>query len=494
MRILHVLLGALFLAGFPCPASPATITIDAEKDLVPVNPLLFGTNLHANDEAGEPIKAFIRDVGLSLFRYPDGGGYYYLERPGDGWGSGQAGRGANDKLAASYLGCFKNVARFAAETGCRLTACVNVENGSVDAAVAWVRYAKQEKLGITHWCLGNEVYYDEQLKKPQNYAACIQKFATALKQADPSIKIGMDFGNAYENRQHQWAERILRAAGEHIDFIDVHWYAGRSNSGAADWSIIVASPLRIAEDVREFRQLVRSCVPGRTIEVCYLEWGIFAKEPGQQSLANALFTADCLGQLHLAQVTMACNYNLQEKIFGLIPGWCAAEGWGGNPWNGRTVRPKALAIKLWTTHMARGGLVDTRVADCGTLTQSSTWHSLLNYTGREFPALSAYCTRDEGRGRLTLMVINKKPDSAVEAEVAVSGFVRLPTAKAATLNGPDYLSHNDDGSTYRSVTPAPAVTVRITESVIDAAGAAFRYKFPAHSITVIELLARQEGK
>jgi alpha-L-arabinofuranosidase len=92
------------------------------------------------------------------------------------------------------------------------------------------------------------------------------------------------------------------------------------------------------------------------------------------------------------------------------------------------------------------------------------------------------------------MVINKKPDSAVEAEVAVSGFVPLPTAKAATLNGPDYLSHNDDGSTYRSVTPAPAVTVRITESVIDAAGAAFRYKFPAHSITVIELLARQEGK
>ena len=176
MRSLYLLLGFLVLVCFPRPASPASITIDSGKDPVPVNPLLFGTNLHANDESGEPIKAFIRDIGLSLYRYPDGGGNYYLHRPGDGWGSGQAGMGANDKLAASYLGCFQNVARFANDTGCRLTACVNVENGSLDAAVAWVQYAKQEKLGVTHWCLGNEVYYDETLTDPQNYAACIKKF------------------------------------------------------------------------------------------------------------------------------------------------------------------------------------------------------------------------------------------------------------------------------------------------------------------------------
>ena len=490
MQIRYPLLGLLVVLGLPRPATTATITVDSEKDLMPVNPLLFGTNLHANDESGEPIKAFIRDIGLSLYRYPDGGGYYYLHRPGDGWGSGPAGQGVNDKLAASYLGSFKNVAQFANETGCRLTACVNVENGSVDAAVAWVQYARQEKLGITHWCLGNEVYYDEKLKDPQNYAACIKKFARAMKEADPSIKIGMDFGNAYENRTHRWAEPILQAAGDSIDFIDVHWYGGRSNSGTADWSIIVASPLRIADDVQAFRKMVQQCIPGRTIEVCYLEWGIFAKEPGQQSLANALFTADCLGQFHLAKVTIACNYNFQEKIFGLIPGWCEAEGWGGNPWNGVTIRPKALAIKLWTKYMAHGGLVETRVADGGTLTQPRSWHDLLNYTGREFPAISAYCARDEGRKRLTLMVINKEPDSPVEVEVALAGFAPRATAKVATLGGPHYLSHNDDGSTFRSVRPAPPVTVRIAESAFEAAGSSFRYRFPEHSITVIELQAR----
>ncbi len=88
MPILYLLLGLLVILGLPCPATTATITIDSRKDLVPVNPLLFGTNLHAKDESSEPIKAFIRDIGLSLYRYPDGGGYYYyLHRPGDGWGN-----------------------------------------------------------------------------------------------------------------------------------------------------------------------------------------------------------------------------------------------------------------------------------------------------------------------------------------------------------------------------------------------------------------------
>ena len=277
------------------------------------------------------------------------------------------GAGAGEKLGRSYLGCFANVARFAQETNCGLTACVNVENGTVDAAVQWVKYAKQEKLGIKYWCLGNEVYSDARLKEPRQYAACIAKYAAAMKAVDPSVKIGMDFGNAYVNRSGGWADKILPAAGRQIDFINVHWYAGRSNNSTPDWSIITASPLRIAEDVRDFRTMIRKSVPDHDLEVCYLEWGIFATEPGRQSLTNGLFAADCLGQFNLAGVSVACNYNLQEKSFGLIPGWNEAEGWGGNPWNGVTVRPKALAFKLWRKYMADHSLLETRVSDCGTL-------------------------------------------------------------------------------------------------------------------------------
>ena len=474
----------------PLSAQPAAaITVDVGKDLARVEPRVFGTNLHANDESTDAVKAFIRDIGLTIYRYPDAGSYYFLQSPGDGWGSA-TGAGAGHRLAASYLGDFRNAVQFARDTGAAITACVPVENCTVEAAVAWVKYARERNLGITHWCLGNEVYYVDPLKNPDNYVMCIQKFSPAMKAADPSIKIGMDFGNAYENRTGKWAEPILRAAAADIDFIDVHWYAGRSNSGAPDWSIITSSPLRIAGDVKAFRQMVRQCAPGRDMEVCYLEWGIFAKEPGQQSLANALFAADCLGQFLLADIRIACNYNFQEKIFGLIPGWCKAEGWGGNPWNGVTVRPKALAIKLWTKYMAGFALVDAQVAGGGTFTPAKTWHEFLNYTGGDVPYLAAYAARDEARKRLTLMVINRKPDGQIAASITVNGFRPAAAAKVATLNGPEYLSHNDDGKTFLSVTPAPPVSVKIAETAASGVGEKWEYAFPAHSITVIDMAAQ----
>ena len=183
--------------GTPRAAVSGSIDVDAGRDICRINPLVFGTNLHAKNESTEQVKAFIRNTGLSIYRYPDGGSYYYLDKPGDGWGSVTPNKAAGDKLAKSYLGCFKNVRHFARETGCGVTACANVENGTVDAAVQWVKYAKQTNLGIKYWCLGNEVYYDAKLKEPRNYAACIANFAAAMKAADPSIKIGMDFGNAF---------------------------------------------------------------------------------------------------------------------------------------------------------------------------------------------------------------------------------------------------------------------------------------------------------
>ena len=39
--------------------------------------------------------------------------------------------------------------------------------------------------------------------------------------------------------------------------------------------------------------------------------------------------------------------------------------------------------------------------------------------------------------------------------------------------------------------PPPAVTVKITESAFNGAGSRFSYSFPAHSVTVIELLGKQ---
>jgi alpha-L-arabinofuranosidase len=88
------------------------------------------------------------------------------------------------------------------------------------------------------------------------------------------------------------------------------------------------------------------------------------------------------------------------------------------------------------------------------------------------------------------MVINKRPDAAIAAGIAVKGFRPAAAAKVATLNGPEYLSHNDDGKTFVSVMPPPPVSVKISETTAAVAAERWEYAFPAHSITVIDMAAR----
>src|SRR5439155_27210528 len=58
------------------PALPV-IHIDAARDLAPVPRRLFGTGLRPNMQSGEPVRRFLDDTGITLFRYPDAldGGY-----------------------------------------------------------------------------------------------------------------------------------------------------------------------------------------------------------------------------------------------------------------------------------------------------------------------------------------------------------------------------------------------------------------------------------
>lgn len=108
--------------------------------------------------------------------------------------------------------------------------------------------------------------------------------------------------------------------------------------------------------------------------------------------------------------------------------------------------------------------------------------------------LPLFCARDEKLRKLTLMVINRKPDGPIEAKGSIAGFSPARMAAVPTLNGPDYLTHNDkDDGTYRSFwsrTPAPPVRVKIVESVLHGAANEFSYSFPAHSVMVFALSAR----
>ena len=88
---------------------------------------------------------------------------------------------------------------------------------------------------------------------------------------------------------------------------------------------------------------------------------------------------------------------------------------------------------------------------------------------------------------------NRKEKQAIEAQLAIDGFVLRAEAEVLILNGPNALSHNDVANReprYHSFRDAPDPIVQLTRSPYAVSGAAFRYLFPPHSVTVIRMQAR----
>ncbi len=360
--------------------------------------------------------------------------------------------------------------------------------------------AKKRGAGGAAWCLGNEPYFkgDANYIPPDAYVDLVRRFAPAMKAADPSIRIGISWGGPYIEEQADKGRdsAVLRGAKEHIDFIDYHFYTGRweKNQGIDAKRIMAGSQL-VREHVRKFREIFRREAPEKAgaIEIQYWEWNgpPWPEVGGIQTLANAIHAADTLGELAANGVKAAIQYNLQEHACGLVPGW-EQEGpkdWPTEPWNGRTVRPVAHALRLWSREMDPV-LVAATVSGSGSYANKD-WHTLVNFQG-EVPYHSAHATRSETGKRLQLLVVNRHEQDALKAAVTLNGFAPAPDAERLVLNGPSALSHNDVTDRkpyYHSFRDAPEPVVKLERSTWKGAASKFVHEFPAHSVTLLRMQA-----
>ena len=265
--------------------------------------------------------------------------------------------------------------------------------------------AKKRGLGGSYWCFGNEPYFKsapDYLTREQ-YVELVNAFAPAMKKADPDIKLGVAWGGPFieENADKGRDAFVLHGTKQWADFIDFHFYTGRwEKDKGVDAKRIMAGSLLVAEHTRKFREIIAREAPEKAekIEIQYWEWNgpPWPEVGGIQTLATALFAADALGEMARCGVKAACQYNLQEHACGLIPGWEQDDpkGYPTESWNGRTVRPIAYAIELWSRRMGPT-LVESKVSGAGHYA-TKDWHALVNYQG-EVPLLAAHATRRDGR-------------------------------------------------------------------------------------------------
>lgn len=377
-RILTLLAGAapVALAG-RASAQPAEatarISVDATRDLWAVPKGLRGFNFWGTRSD----KAFFPEyqkIGVGLLRFPPG-------RTGD----------END-LAKQLMDECGTTAR---GIGAELMPMVRLRGSIPERAADSVRYMNTERgYGARYWEVGNEPdLYRSRAGEPEFspawYAEQFRAYAQAMKAVDPSILV---FGPVVSNAEwlEEWLPPFLAAAGDVVDGISWHFYASGPQTPEAE---LMASPARFDAAMAKLRQWwsdpnINPKGHRRSVPFALTEWAASYQSTSPKNLtshAAALWTADMLGRLMVNRVDLAAYFAM----------------WG---------------LQFHGVWDRRGGL---RPVHNVFLIFKEFGEQLLA-AETDQPLLTAYAGR-RADGAITLLVVNKSPDTAQRAAIDIQG-------------------------------------------------------------------------
>ncbi len=303
-------------------------------------------------------------------------------------------------------------------------------------------------------------------------------YYAAMKSVDPDIKVGSCFHD----------DAFLRVMGEEYpyDFLAVHPYYSSGDYGGGGLAEAhlrtMAGPLIKEMDLEDLLAAVQLYAGERAeqVGIAITEYNLYVSERHSptphygMSLDQGLFVADMVRTLIELGVPLGDLHCLIGNYEG--------EGWGNtqvmSPYPQLIPRPAAYVLQLFNPSTGSG-----HSQHFASVRVESEVEGVPPLTG-SLPALEVVASTDEASERLTLLAINKETTATITATVVISGFTPAATATVWTLNGADISSFNDTGH------PTDVVT---TESAITDAGQSFVYSFPAHSVTLIELLPAGPG-
>jgi hypothetical protein len=368
-------LGAAAQAG----ATPARITVQAGQELWRIPASVRGFNFWGtrSDVAFMPE---YRKIGLGLLRFP----------PGDA--------GDQENVSAELI---NDSAKVTQALNGDLVVEVRLRGGSPEQAANTVRYANvDKKYGARYWEVGNEPdLYKRRIGEPDFspswYVERYRAYAQAMKAVDPNIKV---FGPVLSNKLDEWMRPFITECGDIADGLSWHFYGGSDKQIEAE---LLASTARFDRQVEQVRGWWRDPVvnpKGHTREVPLLisEYGASYVTSNPKNLttqAAAIWTADMLGHLVTQRIDMAAYFTL----------------WGienHGVWDNRgKIRPVYYTFLLFNQFGSR-------------LLRAESDQALL-------PAYAAL--RDDGA--LSLMVVNKSPDTTYRASIELQGFAAAAPAQ-----------------------------------------------------------------
>lgn len=277
----------------------------------------------------ETIEHF-RNYGPTMVRWPGGNftsGYHWYDGigrleerkslPNRAWGG----------LCTNHMG-LDEFMRFCELTGVTPLMGVGFDKGVItpEEVADWVEYCNgdlntpmgrlraanghPEPYNVRYWGIGNEVYGDYQIghtSDPDLYADHLVEIIKEVRKVDHSVDIiASAYGahNRFKNPS-DWNERLIKRAGDYIDYIDVHSYVyGPKPSELGDVKrpdvirSFAASNFCIDSYIDELRELLRK-ENMEHVKLAFLEWGVLprigpgksTRTPHRQAFSNLLCTS-----------------------------------------------------------------------------------------------------------------------------------------------------------------------------------------------------------
>jgi alpha-N-arabinofuranosidase len=390
---------------------------------------------------------------------------------------------------------------FAALVGAEAHLTVNYLTGSPQEAGEWVAYMNgsaetdmgrvrtqnghAEPYGVKIWAVGNEAYklchhHFFGANDVNEYATRFEKFKAAMSSADPLVRV-MAAGTP--PGPLKWNHALLGLAS--FDWMAASIYSVRGEVTLTDESEtkeagavpqdydtrimdlgryyrhVVGEPLDFAQQLQAIIDGAGTLAPRDRPWLAVTEfqsWWVTEKMDADFRLASALYLAGVYHQLlrHFSEVQIA-EIETLINVSGVIEvGQDTLK-----------LTPEYFAYILYRNHVGT------------TVLNTTTRGPMVNFDAA-LPALDAQATLAEDGRTLYLAVINRNETGAVTSVIRAAGWRSIPDARVFELNGKDRDAANPFGS---------SAGVSITSRLLRVNGDRAHYRFPAHSVTVIELSA-----
>jgi alpha-N-arabinofuranosidase len=319
--LLVIILLTTLLNSFTQNTGTASISIDFNKPVEPISPLLFGQFIEylgrcidggiydekfaLSDENGfrKDVLQKVQELQVPLLRFPGGTvikTYHWKDGVGPKadrpkrknliWG------GIND----NHFGTAEFV-EYCRKIGAEPFLVINMATGTPEEASDWVEYCNgtgdtywanlrrkqgyNEPFDVKYWGIGNEEYAATDAGRHQNVEKYVEDgwlFVKLMKLQDPSIKLTL-VGNSMDLN---WSKRVLQEMHSVCDFLSVHLYSIPSDSEYTtllssidafntDFDAMRSLLQTVPEKVENFSSWYRFPPRQAPVKLAVDEWGIW---------------------------------------------------------------------------------------------------------------------------------------------------------------------------------------------------------------------------